>query len=63
MLWYKTFFILITNKLREYILDEATQEQTNSSLSTNEIIEDTQSAQEDMNRRGTFSFYRCRSEC
>jgi hypothetical protein len=32
-------------------LDEATQEQTNSSLSTNDIIEDTQSMQ-DGNDRG-----------
>jgi hypothetical protein len=38
-------------------LDEATQEQTNSSLSTNDIIEDTQSTQGEINGRGIFSFY------
>ncbi len=35
-------------------LDEATQEQTNSSLSTNDIIEDTQSTQGEINGRGIF---------
>lgn len=33
-------------------LDEATQEQVNSSVSTNDIIEDTQSNQGDINHQG-----------
>jgi hypothetical protein len=36
-------------QLRNYYLDQATQEKENTTLSTNEIIEDTQSTQEEFN--------------
>jgi hypothetical protein len=36
---------------KNLFLDEATQEQTNNSLSTNDIIEDTQSTQGEIHER------------
>ena len=42
---------LAINDWRFY-LDEATEQQVNSTLSTNDIIEDAQSTQGDMNDRG-----------
>ncbi|CAF4593008.1 unnamed protein product, partial [Rotaria sp. Silwood2] len=42
---------ILEELVEKIVYDEATQEQTNSSLSTNDIIEDTQSTQEEINDR------------
>jgi hypothetical protein len=49
MLWYAKNIFLFNQKIIIYYLDEATQEKENLALSTNEIIEDTQSTQEELN--------------
>lgn len=59
----KIEFCFLNSQKQMLLLDEATQAETNNSLSTNEIIEDTQSTQEEVHGsisssdRGMFVFF------